>query len=225
METFQELLDEFAFTAFEKQRRLSLLIGEHEWLLDTEAAKIAFNNEFVFDVHFLGTASEISHTWLWADANEKPAIPAASLDLCRSIRARGHNIEYFSLDYFDFIDCVGTPDGHTLAMVSTCLGNASCYYRCPHANGVVVVILDDPRIDEQPALDRQGFHEAFTHLGWIPGCMKKRIVAYFASKGYIDRTWDGDKLTCMMASGEEIRLAFEHTEEGGMKVSLSEQIG
>jgi hypothetical protein len=147
--------------------RLSSLVGEHEWLFNSEDASLSFNTDLVFAAHFLGTESEITNTWLWADANQKVAFPGTSLELCRRVRAigRDYGLVEFESDHFPFVSEFGKPNGRTLAMVSTCLSDASCYYRCPHENGAVFVAICDPRIDAQPDLDRQGFHEAFTHLG------------------------------------------------------------
>jgi hypothetical protein len=221
MPTFQEVFDACAFRAFEKQRRLSLLVGEHEWQLDSEQAMITFDGKLRFPVGFLGTESEISRSWLWADANERVTFPTNSLDCCQTVRAGGKalGVSYFQLDWFDFTDEIGTPDGHTLAMVSTCLGNGSCYYRCPHDNGAVFVVINDPAVDAQPGLDSQGFHEAFTDLMWVPGDMKRRVLTYFSDKGYVDKSWNGDELTCTLYTGEKIGLKFEKS--GGGRTSVS----
>jgi hypothetical protein len=226
MPTFQDLFDRCAFHAFENQMRLSSLVGEHQWLLNTEEATITFNEDLVFKLQFLGTESAITGTWLWADANDKVAFPKTTLELCRRVRAiaRAYGLVDFLRDRFEFIEECGAPDGHTLAMVATCLGGASCYYRCAHDNGVVVVTLSDPRIDTQPDLDRQGFHEAFTNLMWQPGNMKKRIVSYCSDKGFIDKDWDGEELTFTLSTGEDIGLFFRATKDGGREIGFTEHL-
>src|SRR5688572_20102553 len=123
MMTFGDLFDQHAFLAFEKQNRLSSLVGEHEWNLDVDKSQVTFNNDLRFDVHFLGTESSITNTWLWADVNVKMGFPTQSLDLCRKVRALGQQIgiDEFRVDSFPFVDEVGKPTGHSLAMVATCL--------------------------------------------------------------------------------------------------------
>lgn len=227
MSTFQELLDRCAFQAFERQNRLSELVGEQDWLLDTESAIITFGQDMAFSVQYLGTESEITNTWLWADANSRSAFPAASLELCRKVRALGCSagIEEFGTDHFPFVAEVGRPTGHTLAMVAISLAGASAYYRGPHEAGTVFVAMSDPRIDAQPDLDRDGFLAAFNNLMWQPGDMKKRIVSYLSEKGYINSEFDGPKLVCHLYTGEEIALTFKPTKNGGMRISFSAQLG
>jgi hypothetical protein len=225
--TFQELLDRYAFRAYERQHRLSALVGERDWLLDTESAIIKFGEDLVFPVQFLGTESDDTNTWLWADANSRVALPAASLELCHKVRALGSSegIEEFGIDHFPFVEEVGNPTGHTLAMVTISLGGASAYYRGPHEAGAVFVAVNDPRIDAQPDLDREAFVEAFNNLMWQPGDMKKRLVSYLSEKGYIDSDFEGTELNCRLYTGEEIGLTFKPTRNGGMKISFSAQRG
>jgi hypothetical protein len=196
-------------------------------LLDTESATITFGGDIAFPVQFLGTESEVTNTWLWANANSRVVFPTASLELCRKVRAFGHStgIEEFGTDHFPFVEEVGKPTGHTLAMVVVSLGGASAYYRGPHESGAVSVAMNDPRIDSQPDLDREAFVAAFNKLMWLPGDMKKQLVAYLSEKGYIDEDFDGRELNCRLYTGEEIGLTFEPTENGGMSISLSAQRG
>jgi hypothetical protein len=222
MATFQQLLDNCAFQAYERQHRLAALVGDRDWLLDTERATIKFGDDFVFRVQFLGTESKITNTWLWADANNRVGFPAASLDLCRKVRTGGRSggIEEFGVDSFPFVEEVGKPTSHTLSMVAVSMGGASAYYRGPHEDGAVFVAINDPRIDKQADLDREGFVDAFNNLMWQPGDMKRRIVSYLSEKGCISEDWDGTKLSCNLSTGEEIGFAFRRMPNGGMKISL-----
>ena len=227
MATFEELFDNCAFQAYERQNRLASLIGDRDWLLDTELATIKFADDLVFRVQFLGTESDITNTWLWADANARVAFPPANLDLCRKVRARGRSvgIEEFSVDSFPFVEEVGKPTAHTLAMVAVSMGNASAYYRGPHKAGAVFVAINDSRIDAQPELDREGFVNAFNNLMWLPGNMKKWIVSYLSEKGCINKDWDGTELSCSLSTGEEIGLTFRRTPSGGMEISFAAEHG
>jgi hypothetical protein len=224
MTAFQQMLDRYAFHAYEKQNRLSSLIGDHDWLLDTEKAVVTFGNKIDFPVHFLGTESEITNTWLWADANKRVQFPSHSLKMCNSVREKGRslNISEFAQDQFEFVDEVGRATAHTLAMVAVCLSGASCYYRAPHENGAVFFALKDKRIDAQPDLDRQGFHEAFNNLMWQPGNMKTRIISYLCDKGCLPAGFDGDDVRCPLLNGEEIWVQFKTRPNGSMTVTLRE---
>jgi hypothetical protein len=223
MATFQEMFDNCAFQAYERQNRLASLVGDRDWLLDTELATIRFGDDLVFPVQFLGTESEITNTWLWADANTRVLFPQESLDLCRKVRARGRSagIEEFGIESFPFADEIGKPTAHTLAMVAVSMGSASAYYRGPHEAGAVFVAINDSRIGAQPDLDREGFVNAFNNLMWQPGNMKKWIVSYLSEKGCINRDWDGSEMNCRLSTGEEIGLTFRKTPSGGMEISFA----
>jgi hypothetical protein len=225
MVAFQELFDDCAFTAFENQMRLHLLVGDQDWSLDAEAATLTFGGGVTLPVQFLGTDSEVSNTWLWADANRKASLPDHALQLCHTAREAGCKLglEEFGSDHFAFLDEVGKPNGYTLVMVATCLGRASCFYRCPHENGAVFVAICDPRVDEQPDLDREGFVQAFNNLLWQPGDMRRRIVSYLSAKGYIGKDFAGTDLKCALHTGEQIELSFKPTKGGRMKVEFGAQ--
>jgi hypothetical protein len=223
MATFQELLDDCAFQAYERQHRLAGVVGDRDWLLDTELATIKFGDDLVFPVQFLGTESEITNTWLWADANSHVPFPEASLSLCRKARALGRSAEIaeFSTDSFPFVEEVGKPTAHTLAMVAASMGGASAYYRGPHEAGAAFVAINDSRIDAQPDLDREGFVDAFNNLMWQPGDMKKRIVSYLSEKNCIKKDWDGTALNCKLYTGEEIEFTFRRTPNGSMRIRFT----
>jgi len=222
MPSFQELLDKYAFLAYEKQFRLSSLIGNHKWMLDVEKAKVSFNNKLVFPVHFLGTESTITNTWLWADTNRKVGFPQHSIELCRKVRSLGGQlgVSEFLTDSFSLVEEIGKPTGHTIAMVATCLCGESCYYRGPHENGAVYVTLSDQRIDSKPDFDRSEFSRAFNELMWLPGDMKTRLVSYCSEKGYIGKDFKGDELTCQLNTGEKVSFTFKTTTDGGMSISF-----
>jgi len=222
MTAFQEALDHCAFQAYERQNRLATLVGDRDWLLDSEAAVIKFGEDLVFPVQFLGTESELTNTWLWADANTQIAVPAKSLELCRKVRVAGQKvgIDEFGVDHFPLVDEVGKPSAHTLAMVAIVLSGASAYYRGPHESGAVFVAINDPRIDAQPDLDREGFVAAFNNLIWQPGDTKKRIVSYLAEKGCIRSDWDGTELRCNLPAGEEIGLSFRQGPNGSTSIKF-----
>jgi hypothetical protein len=220
MSSFQELFDQCAILAFEKQAHLSSLVGKHEWLLNVEKAYVNFNKEIVFDVQFLGTESALSKSWLWANANNKNGFPNDSLAYCRQVRSTGtqHGLDEFISNWFCFVDEIGRPTSDTLAMVATCMGGASCYYKAPHSNGAVFFVLADSRIDAQPDLNLERFSNAFNDLIWVPWDMKKRVISYLSKKGFIGRDFAGNELDCQLSSGEKVKFRFETREEGGTAI-------
>jgi hypothetical protein len=225
--TFQELLDRYAFQAYEKQSRLSSLIGDHDWQLDVDRAQVTFNRKLVFAVQLLGTESSLSNTWRWADANPKSGFPGRSLQACRKVRefGRQHGLEDFASNDFRLGEEIDRPTGHTLAMVAVCLAGASCYYRGGHDKGAVYFLLSDPRIDARPGFDREGLTRAFNELMWLPGDMKTRILSYLSAKGCIDEGFTGNEVTCELQTGEQVSFAFRATEGGGTEITFSPSAG
>ena len=222
---FDQIFSPYAFLAFEKQARLSELIDEHEWNLDTENAEVTFDNldsgeQFTFPVQFLGTESEVSNSWLWADANS--GLPDESLSLCRKVRAIGKEleIESFTTNQFEITDELYTPDCHKIAMLSVCLGDASCYYRGPYEGGAVFFTISDLKIDQLSDLDREGLYEAFSHYLWEHGDLKSKVISYLSTKGYIDKNFNGDKVTCELYTGEEVEITIKMNPDGSSEFSF-----
>lgn len=226
MPTFHELLDESVFLAYEKQRRLSSLIGEHQWHLDVQHSRVRFNDDLMFDVQFVGTESTLTNTWLWADANDDATFPERALRQCRNVRAKGgaYGIQEFIQDTFPFVEELGRPTGHTLAMVTTCLIAASCYYRGPYEHGAIYFTLNDERIDSQPDLDLEGFRAVFAEQIWIPGDMKKRVISYLSAKGYVPQDFTTSELTCQLYTGEKIRFSFKTAADGRTEITFNASV-
>ncbi len=137
---------------------------------------VRFGAKLTFPAQLLGTESNVSRTGLWADANKNIRCPSTALCGCRRVRCIGRewSIEEFVSDSILLAEEVDRATGHGLAMVATCLAEASCYYRGPHEKGAVYFMISDARIDREPGLDREQFRTAFNELMWFPGDMKKR---------------------------------------------------
>lgn len=218
---FGELHDACLYLAFEKQNRLSQLVDDHEWKLDVAGAKVTFNEEFVFDAHFLGSESEQTGTWLWADANEQLECPPQSLDLCKKVRAQGREkgIECFQLDTFKVED--GTlVNGHSVAMTATHLGNASCYYSAPSENGSLFFAMIDPRIDAQPDLGYNELQDAIETFVCFPGDPKMQVLSYLTAKGMVEKGFEGDEVQCRLSDGTKVGFSFLTDNDGGMEVRI-----
>ena len=84
MATFQELLDNFT-QAYERQSRLAALVGDRDWLLDTELATIKFGDDLVFRVHLGHRVGNHKHVALGHGEHPRSVSPG-SLDLCRKVR-------------------------------------------------------------------------------------------------------------------------------------------
>lgn len=220
MSRFSDHFDRCAYAVLENQLRLSDLIGDHDWALDTAQAKVTFsggpNGDFTFPVQFLGTHSEVSDSWLWADANKKAKLPESALTLCREVRRRGRElaIAAFGSDKFEITGELGEPDAATLAMFATHLGGADAFYRGPYAKGEVFFAFSDPALRARPALDAEGFRFAFNELIWIPGDSRLRLESYVTARGLRIERAEPELLAFRLPSGELVELRQETTRDG-----------
>src|SRR5579862_258952 len=73
--TLEELFAEHAGASFEKQFRLSAVVGELPWQYSTESGILSFGNELRFPAQILGTHAEGDNSWLWAWANQQSNLP------------------------------------------------------------------------------------------------------------------------------------------------------
>lgn len=216
MKTFPDLFEAAAFVTFENQFRLAHLLGEHDWSLDTHRAVVSFTpSGLEFPVQFLGTHSEQSNTWLWADCNAHSALPSAALASCRAVRhiGRSHELPCFVHDQFSLVDQAGEPTAETLALVATHLSGCSAYYRSPYEGGSVYFAFSDKSIDEQPGFDFENFVDAYKSLLWGPGHMRVELDAYVAARGLDIKESSRERLIFTLPSGQDVGLEFEYGEQ------------
>jgi hypothetical protein len=223
---FSTEFDRCAFLSFEKQLRLRDFLGEHRWSLDVAKAEVTYNGKHVFRVHYLGTESAVTKTWLWADANKSIHCPDEALAACRRVRALGQQlgIDECAQDTLPLVEEAGKPTADSLALVATSLANASCYYRGPHEKGALYFMLKDSRIDRLPDMDLDHFCEAYNEIMWFPGDTKAQLVSYLSRKGYIPyikQDFSGDELSCTLYTGEQFRFTFKETATGEMQITFS----
>lgn len=206
MPILREKFDRCALLAFEKQGKLSRLIGEHVWELDLVAGTIRFDDR-TFPFQVLGTESENTLTFLWAWADEQTEIPenllASSLKLKEWGRQEG--IAEFTAPSVD----VSRADGHMLAMISSVIANVSCYYRAPYEGGAVYLLITAPEIDAQPPFGVAGFIAGLASLAASYDLNHRTaFTAYFRAKNLpvVDK---GPLVAAQLETGEPITAEFD----------------
>ncbi len=147
--TLQTLFDSHALSSFAKQRHLNELVGEDDWDLDLETAALSFSSGKTWKIQLLGSESFVSDTWLWAWANDQSDLPPDVLQLSERVRAFGEEHDIDELTQPDIP--LDWGDGHMMSLIALGICNATAYYRCPHDNGAVFVVIDDKSFP-QPAV-------------------------------------------------------------------------
>jgi len=222
MKKFSEMFDESALSTMEKQYRLAALIGEDDWRLDVQRATLSFSpSNISFDVQLLGTHSEVSNTWLWADANVEGDLSPASLEMCRRARSAGQELglSCFIEDKHLYVDQFGEPTADTIAMVSSHMVGADAYYRCPYEAGALYVAIQDARFREAPNLDLQSFIEVYQHLQWLPGNTKRQLVAYAKELELPLLKMEQTAVAFTLRTGEVVEFAFEYAPNGAVTIT------
>jgi hypothetical protein len=222
MKKFSEMFDESALSTMAKQHRLAELIGEDDWNLDVQQALLSFSpSNISFDVQLLGTHSEVSNTWLWADANVGGDLLPVSLEMCRRARKAGRELGQtcFIDDKHVYIDQFGEPTADTLAMVSSHLVGADAYYRCPYEDGALYVAIQDARFRDTPDLDLKSFIEVYQRLQWLPGNTKHQLVAYANELGLPLLKAEHAAVAFTLRTGELVEFAFEYAPNGAVMIT------
>eukprot|EP01116_Phalansterium_solitarium_P016011 TRINITY_DN3616_c0_g3_i1.p1 TRINITY_DN3616_c0_g3~~TRINITY_DN3616_c0_g3_i1.p1 ORF type:complete len:224 (-),score=47.93 TRINITY_DN3616_c0_g3_i1:232-903(-) len=139
--SFQELLDDHAIAAFDRQLHLADLIGDRPWDADIDAGTISFGNDLVYHADVLGTQSDVSQTFIWAW--DHPIRPPHK-ELAERVRAAGERLGVAELVQRQ-VEVTNRVNGHTLAMVAVGLADANAYYRCPYDQGAAFLLIRDDK--------------------------------------------------------------------------------
>lgn len=116
-----------------------LVVRDQDWSVDFSRGVIRFGED-EFPVRFLGTESEISHTWLWAHVNPgdfPEAVLAGGVRFYEQCAAEG-------MEELRGPELPLTPlvNGHNIAsMAASTTEGGACYYRCPYENGAAYVLV------------------------------------------------------------------------------------
>ena len=134
--------------SLDKQLLLSDVVGGRGWHFDLAAGVLAFDSQYRWHVHPLGTESAVDGSWLWAWANSASNIPDRQLTASRTLKAYGerHGIPELTRPELP-LDHV---DGHTLAVIGSGVCGANAYYRCPYAGGALFVLIKDEHFPKCP---------------------------------------------------------------------------
>ncbi len=183
MNKLTEYLEQYALTSLEKQDKLALLLGDYTYLLDLDAGRIRFNDNFEFSFQVLGTESDNTLIWLWAWADEQTdEVPGDLLKASRDLRDWGlrEGVQEFTRPSVD----LDKADGHVLSMIASGISRASCYHRDAYEGGSAFLLLYDKLIDAQPFFDLQRLtHRYLDLISRYDVDHRKTLLSYLRIRG------------------------------------------
>lgn len=153
---FQELLEQNAGLAFEKQMIFGELVGSSGWKLDMGKGSISFE-DLEFPIQIIGSLSFSSNSWMWGWANTQSGMPDNLLIQSKQLKEIGEqkNIQELIEGQFN----VDEGFEHKMGMVACGLFNSNSYYCANYGQGTLVVTIDDHRI---PVVDNDKMEKVLT---------------------------------------------------------------
>ncbi len=117
------------------------VVKGQNWSVDFQKGIIAFGDS-IFPVQFIGSESSVNNTWLWAWGNKSPLPDSVKVDAIK-LKAIGEKYGFSQLTTAQ-LDIDEVITGHALSIIAAALHEENvCYYRGPHANGAIFVIVKD----------------------------------------------------------------------------------
>ncbi len=205
---FTAYLEQYALASLEKQDKLAMVIGEHLHELDLDAGTIRFSREQEFPMQVLGTESDNTFSWLWAWADEQTEIPENLLDASRRLREWGtrEGLAEFASPSVD----LDTADGNAIALISSEVARASCFYRDSYEGGAAYLLLFDKVIDSLPSFDRSRLVRRLSDLlSRYDLNHRNTLVSYLRLKG-LSPSEENLLISCELESRERLVAEFDH---------------
>ncbi|WP_139361883.1 DUF6882 domain-containing protein [Hymenobacter sp. CRA2] len=179
----QELLERYSAIAYDKQNDLFEVIGENDWSFDMAAGTISFGPALVFPVQILGTFSHSSESWLWAWANTQSGIPKQLLEQALQLKAYGEQQEIDLLKH-DAVDAE-EDDLHLIGAIASGMFDASGYYLADYGQGVMLITVKSPLIDQHRKHDVARLLHAFPEaISFYEMHHRPAFISYATLKGY-----------------------------------------
>ena len=221
---FCTLYHDVAFGAYLKMAKLARASGRgRKWDLDRDASTLKLGR-VTFPVQFLGTESAVTETWQWADAEVQRALTPDQVRRCVEARNLGRvrDADSFGADKFPLTNQLGQPDGRSMAAVCCELTGASAFYPCEHDDGVVWVLLDDPRINGQ-ALAPQDWIDAFNSFLFAYPCDHRHAVERYVRRSGMT-VYEATKLEVSfeLTTGELMSLTVKEFDEDTIQTVMKQ---
>ncbi|MDR1798194.1 MAG: hypothetical protein LBR44_12320 [Clostridiales Family XIII bacterium] len=137
---YRDLLSRYLGPALQHQRAFGReVVQDQEWFVDFGDGTIRFG-ERKYPVQFIGTESDVSHTWLWGVENVN-GYPEDVLTVVNQFFNPFvlQNVPDLAKTH---LRLSGAVNGHFIASIMAAMAKPPfCYYRCPYENGAAFVLV------------------------------------------------------------------------------------
>ena len=211
MTTFQDLFEQYAAIALEKQWVLQELLEEADWQVDLQAGILTINDADTFPVQLIGSDADADQSWLWAWANPHLDLPASVLQAAATIRTFGEKeqIAEFTQPQLS----LQSVTGHQLAMVAANICNVDGYFVSPYDGGSIFLLLTAPMVQAKMKAKPTRMVNVFNELiDTFPINHRRGFIAYLNAKGFeanINQTKDETYIVARNKQNKYIRAGFD----------------
>lgn len=213
--TLNDLLNEHACIAFDKQSAFAEFLGEnYVWEIDLDKGKIAFsktknNKNYNFTFQILGSESDEDNTWLWSWANTESHIPSRLLAAANAMHTIGieNNISEIitAKIYLDELPNAG----HIFCMIGSSEFKASAYFRANYKGGAAYVLVQG--IPMEARVDSHKLVATFSKVISIFEIDHKvALEVYLSHHGYKIEKSGENKWEAAKNSQPPIRVTFDN---------------
>ena len=144
IQTFDELLEQFAALSFEKQLNFGELIGSNNWQFDMNQGEISFGDNLIFPVQVIGSLSFNDNSWMWGWANAQSGIPDNLLIQSNELKKFGERLYLEKLTEGHY--SVEEGFEHKIGMISCGYFSCDSYYCANYGQGTLVVTIQSDKI-------------------------------------------------------------------------------
>lgn len=192
-----------------------LVVKGQNWSVDFQKGIIAFGDS-IFPVQFVGSESSVNNTWLWAWGNKSPLPDSVKVDAIK-LKAMGEKYGFSQLTTVQ-LDIDEVITGHALSIVAAALHEENvCYYRGPHANGAIFVIIKDLPGDVFKQVGCDTFIELVMKIIQQYELDHKVFIESFLLHNNCSYVWEGNVLA---ATFPEERKVYVKLDECGRIASI-----
>jgi hypothetical protein len=230
MPTLSSLFEQHVLLSSEKQFKMMSRFGDLPWSYSMGTGTLRFQGPrgCEFPAQWLGSASKVNRSWMWAWANEERRIPEPLLQSSLALKAFGAandipELQSPLLDLSVFDDVVSGDDCFAwsyFALLAVGILDASCFYAADYDEGILYLLLSGTEIDDQPAFDKDQLwnclNESFTKFGVSP---RRALEAYCSSHG-LPIVATSTSLQCSLSNGELLKVSVDA--RGELILSLSQ---
>jgi len=205
---YRDLLSRYLGPALQHQRAFGReVVQDQEWFVDFGDGTIRFG-ERKYPVQFIGTESDVSHTWLWGVENVN-GYPEDVLTVVNQFFNPFvlQNVPDLAKTH---LRLSGAVNGHNIASVMAAMAKPPfCYYRCPYENGAAFVLVGDvPQQVFAPA----GVNETADTITFLIREFEldhRTLAQSMLEKNAVSVSQEGEKFTGAFADGRTLEILFD----------------